>query len=285
MDALIVAQVAFTVALLPATMFHAWNSLRFAPAIAGFASQNFLTAELVLDRQADAPPEPAAEREFRRLYAARQAELERRLEAESAVSDVTFSMANPGNELALVLEVEGVPPPADRIDYNIVEGSKQGHLVRFNRVAPDFFEAFDVPILLGRGFDAGDLGARDAVVVNRTLATRLFGGASPLGQRIRYVGRSREANAEDVELDRWYEIVGVVPDFPAPRRSTRSASGGSTMPAAPGDVYPPTLSVRVRGSDPAALPAGCGRSAPPSIRTCSCATSRASKARRNASRV
>ena len=149
---LIVAQVALTVALLPATMFHAWNSLRYRTGDRGFASQNFLTTQLVLDRHIDSPPSPAAEREFRQHYALRQLEVEQRVNAESTVRDVTFSMTNPGEELALVLEVEGVAPPPDPIDYNIVEGTKQGHLVRFNRVAIDFFDAFAVPILMGRGF-------------------------------------------------------------------------------------------------------------------------------------
>ena len=50
--------------------------------------------------------------------------------------------------------------------------------------------------------------------MNRALADALFGGGNALGARIRYVGRSREANARDITLNRWYEIVGVVPDFP-----------------------------------------------------------------------
>jgi predicted permease len=247
---LIVAQVALTVALLPATVFHAWNSLRTRTGDRGFASQNFLTTQLVLDRQSDGPPDPAAEQEFRRRYARQQNEVEARLETESTVTGVTFSMTNVGEEWALVLEVEGVPPPADPINYNIVEGSKRGHLVRFNRVALDFFEAFEVPILVGRGFDAGDLGAVDAVVVNRTMADDLFGGGNPLGRRIRYVGRSREANAGDVALNKWYEIVGVVPDFPAHNGIDVERVRRLYHPAAPGDVYPPTLSVRVRGSNP-----------------------------------
>ena len=83
------------------------------------------------------------------------------------------------------------------------------------------------------------------------MADDLFGGASPLGRRIRYVGRSREANAADVELNRWYEIVGVVPDFPAHNGIDADRVKRLYHPAAPGDVYPPMLSVRVQGGDPA----------------------------------
>jgi predicted permease len=246
---LIVAQVAFTVALLPATMYHSWNSLRFRTGNPGYAAEEFLTAGLALEGGAPAEPGASKDAQFGALYQARVAELERRLESEPAVSHVTFSLVNPGEELAMVLEAEGIPLPLDRVDYNIVEGSRQGHLVRFNRIAPDFFTAVDVPILLGRALQASDTSG-DAVVVNRTLATRLFGGASALGRRVRYVGRSREAGSEYSVLDRWYEIVGVVPDFPTLATLDENAPAVLYHAAAAADSYPAMLAVRVRGNQP-----------------------------------
>jgi putative ABC transport system permease protein len=252
---LIVAQVALTVALLPATLFHAWSALRFHTGDAGFASRQFLTAELLLDRASAASPTAAGEREFASRYGLVQAELEQRLQNDPAVSDVTFSMAGPGQERALVLEAEGLPAPLDPVDYNIVEGSKRGHLVRFNRVGINFFDAFDVPVVMGRGFQQSDAGldttrTTPAVLVNRSMVDTQFGGANPLGRRIRYVGRSREADARDVELERWYEIVGVVPDFPTVGTLDVVRVSRVYHAAAPGDVYPATLSVRVRGAEP-----------------------------------
>ena len=255
---LIVAQVAITVALLPATMFHAWNALRFRTGDRGFASHEFLTMNLVMDRSSAGPSTAAGEREFRARYAGQQAELERRLEAEAAVAGVTFSMVSPGEELALVLEIEGMPAPIDRVDYNIVEGSKAGHLVRFNRVAVDFFDAFEVPVVMGRGFHRGDVmpqagaraSGRGGILVNRAFVNHIFGGENPLGRRVRYVGRSREAGQADVELHRWYEIVGVVPDFPGARTLDVDRVSRLYHAAAPGDVYPAVLAVRVRGASP-----------------------------------
>jgi hypothetical protein len=94
------------------------------------------------------------------------------------------------------------------------------------------------------------------VIVNRAMAAALFGGANPLGHRIRYIGRSREAPSRDVELNRWYEIVGVVADFP----TADVVSDFSDLDiertsrvyhvAARGDVYPATLAVRVRAGAP-----------------------------------
>jgi putative ABC transport system permease protein len=253
--ALIVAQVALTVALLPSTMFQAWMALRFRTGDAGFASQEFLTARLVLDRASTAASSDAGEREFRARYGAAHAEFERRLDAESTVRDVTFSMASPGGELAMVIEVEGQPPAIEPVRYNIVEGSKLGHLVRFNRVAVDFFDAFDVPLLTGRNFGAADSGrgASHSVIVNQAMADQLFDGANPLGRRIRYVGRSREAAARDVVLDRWYDIVGVVPDFPTMGTLDVERVSRVYHAAAPGDVYPAMFAVRVRGRAPSAF--------------------------------
>jgi putative ABC transport system permease protein len=256
--ALVIAQVALTVAILPATMFHAWSAVRFRTGDAGFASGSFLTAQLTSDAASAAVPADGADRVFRLRYGAAYQELARRLRAETAVTGVTFSMAGVGDERALVAEVEGVDAPVDLVDYNIVEGTKRGHLVRFNRVAHDFFDAFGVPIEMGRGFQSGDgvpAASRSiqGVVVNRALVDTVMGGANPLGRRLRYVGRSREAAARDVELERWYEIVGVVPDFPRTAGLDVRRVGRVYHPVVPGDVYPAVLGVRVRSGEPSAF--------------------------------
>ena len=249
---LIVAQVALTVALLPASLYQAWSALRFRTANIGFAAEEFLTSQIVLD---PAPLSPAeAEPETRRRLAASLRELDRRLREQAVIDDVTFSMTAVGEEWALVLEVEGRQPPMDPVDYNIVEGTKRGHLVRFNRVATNFFDAFDVPVTVGRAFQPSDASlaaaAAPPVVVNRALVDTLFGSENPLGARVRYVGRSREAAERDVALDRWYEIVGVVPDFPAPQALEVQRTMRVYHAAAFGDVHPVELAMRVRRDDP-----------------------------------
>lgn len=249
---LIVAQVGLTVAIMPAAMVQAYNALRFRTGDAGFASREFLRADLSLDRVSTTPPTDADETSLRSQFAAKHAELERRLREESTVRDVTFSMAGPGRELALVLEVEDLPVPIDPADYNIVAGSARGHLVRFNRIAPDFFRAFEVPVLMGRNFTTADTRS-DAVLVNRALVDTIFGGASPLGRRLRYVGRSREAASRDVALDRWYEIVGVVPDFPVLESFDTYRPMHVYHAAAHGDIYPAVISIRARTVEPGLL--------------------------------
>jgi putative ABC transport system permease protein len=244
---LIVAQVGLTVALLPSAIFYTWDGLRLRTGDAGFASKEFLSATLAMDRSLE-PPTADAAAAFAVRYGAAAAALDARLRESSAIRDVTFSITTPGQELAMVIEAEALAPPLDAADYNIVEGTKAGHLVRYNRVTPNFFDAFEVPVMLGRGFAAQDAGT-DRVVISRTLATTVFGAANPLGQRIKYVGRSREAIFDGIAMDRWLEIIGVVANFPA---NDVHPIGRVYHPVDTGNLYPATIAVRVREGDPEA---------------------------------
>jgi predicted permease len=248
--ALIVAQVAFTVAILPMATYFAWSAFRLQSG-GGYATAEFLSASLSLD------PAQAADTGFAARYGGALAELERRLTDDSRVRAVTFSLTSPGRELAVVLEAEGVPVPVDAVDDNIVEGTKRGTLVRFNRVATNLFSAFDVPVSIGRGLTgadaSADTGVTPGVLVSRGLVDQVFSGANPLGRRIKYVGRSREAPSGTVVLERWYEIVGVVPDFPVPGSFDDESEGRVYHAVAAGDLYPARLNVRVRTGDPAAF--------------------------------
>lgn len=213
---LIVAQVAFAVALLPTAISNGWGSLKQGIAGLGFAAEEYLSAQLGMDL----PDTP----EVARRYADRQIELMRRLEAEPRVASVTFAMANPGEERAETIESQaGI-----------------GYAVRYNRVDAGFFRGFEVPILAGRAFQSADLGDGGAVVVNRSLAQRVFNGDA-LGRRIRYAGGKADPG-------RWHEIVGIVPDFPT---GASPEMGGTPLrvyhAVAAGQVRPATLAIRVRG--------------------------------------
>ncbi len=247
---LIVVQVAFAVAVLPTAVFVGWQWVRYAVAEPGFAAEEFLTARLVME--GETPPTAEAEaygREFYARYRDRHAELVGRLEAEPTVSDVTFAMNLPGEEPRVWIEVDGVPMPTEPT-YGAVRVGSAGLEVRFNRVDIDLFDVFDVPILTGRRFAPGDLDtAATAVIVNRTFMQQFLDDGNALGRRLRYVGIGGDARPWAVELGRWYEIVGIVSDFP------NTMDPGLTdaklyHAMAPGQVYPASLAVRVRGGAP-----------------------------------
>jgi hypothetical protein len=147
----------------------------------------------------------------------------------------------------------------------VASGSRSGHEVRFNRVEPDYFGTLDVPLLMGRHFAAADIDATDPwaaaghgsatapVIVNGSFAQKVFGGASPLGRRIRYVGLSSDVNPGEVALGRSYEIVGVVSDFPSKPTESALVQAKLYHAVSFGHVHGGSLALRIRGADPAAF--------------------------------
>ncbi|WP_420125995.1 ABC transporter permease [Longimicrobium sp.] len=243
---LIVAQVAFAVAVLPAAVSNTWEFLRYGMAAPGFEAGEFLTVRLNMEREVPPTADTAAyDRAFDARYAGVQAELARRLEAEPGVRAVTYAAQLPGREPTVRVEIDGVALPP----------STAGHEVLYGRVDPGFFDAFDIPQLAGRRFGAVDLGAASAgVIVNRSFVRRYLANGAALGRRIRHVEGYREGGRartpEGVQPERWYEIVGVVDDFP--NAMSPGTEARLYHPMAPGQVYPVSLAVRTDG-DPAAF--------------------------------
>ena len=273
---LIVAQVAVAVAILPVTLTGIGEWVRHGVAEPRFATKEFLTASLHLDRDGAATDDPAEYKgEFATRYANLRAELVRRLEVEPGVADVVLTSAVPGDEPSIRIEVEGSPTAT--MPNGATRSGSAGHRVGVSRVDLDFFGAFGVPILAGRGFEAGDLSAEaTAVIVNQSFVKRVLegGGGDALGRRVRVAGRDRDASPESVQQEPWYEIVGVVPDFPTPtdpgalrpklyqpmfreaadpgtRRTALRRTLSRTQPMLPEAAHPVTLAVRVRGAAPA----------------------------------
>ncbi len=89
------------------------------------------------------------------------------------------------------LDIQGRSlPPSDRPE------------VEFRRAMHDYFEAMRIPIRRGRGFDVSDgPNAPPVVVINETMARRIFAGEDPVGQRVR-----------TSDTGPWMEIVGVIGD-------------------------------------------------------------------------
>jgi hypothetical protein len=105
-----------------------------------------------------------------------------------------------------------------------------------------------VPGLGGRGFDEGDVAAgADAVIVNRNFADTITPGGNALGRRFRYVSATGGQGLHGLEPDRWYEVVGVVGNLPV-----TTDARVAYHPAAPGQVHPAHLQLRLRGG-PAGL--------------------------------
>jgi predicted permease len=236
---IIVTQVALCAAFVPVIADAGMDTDDIRTADVGFPAGEYLSARLETDREAASGASAAGS--DARLRAAYE-ELERRLEAEPGVSGVTFAGQLPGGyHPRRAVEVEGaaVPPPSGAL-----------HRVQGAAVGTDFFDVLGVPVLAGRGFEPGDLGAgRGVVVVNESFVREVLGGRNPVGRRIRYPEpRDRgEPFAAAGEQGRWYEIVGVVREVTLTVDPDLPHNAGIYHPAAAGGDFPLHVAAHVRG--------------------------------------
>jgi putative ABC transport system permease protein len=190
--AAIVAQVAVTVVFPAAAFFfHRWvvaSQIRDV----GFAANEYLSARLAMDSGT------------RERTAAIIEELRRRLSAEPGVTSVTIADRLPGMlHAGARFEVEGDEAP-----------TTYGYDVRMASVDAEFFSALHAPVLAGRDFAPSDLASgreargRAVAIVNASFVSRVLRGRSPVGRRVRLVGRDTEHPPGP-----WIEIIGLVRDL------------------------------------------------------------------------
>jgi predicted permease len=80
----------------------------------------------------------------------------------------------------------------------------------FRTASPQFFSAAGIPLLKGRDFTSNDRsGAPLVVILNRTLADKLFPDRDPIGQRVAWTGDVLRFIGVSGE---WRTVVGVVGD-------------------------------------------------------------------------
>ncbi len=173
----------------------------------------------------------------RQQVARAQAAFVERLRGEPDVRAVTFATALPRTDHPIRLM---------DVDQDAAAVAAGPFKVRTARIAIDFFDELDQPLIAGRGFDSRDL-EKDAgtIIVNTTFAERAFGSTNVIGRRV------REATSDRAPVGPWLEIVGVVGHMGV-HALTPSQDDGVYLPLAEGDVNPVRLAIWVRG-DPAVL--------------------------------
>ena len=226
---LVIAQVAFSVGVLPLAAELAWGTLRTGVIGPGFAAEEFATARVALE-------------EGPLLFGTRQRELTRRLLADPGIVGVAAALRPPGEEPWVFVDIEGRDVPTE-----VLTGRPPGFQVRFNQVDTAFFDLYQVPGIAGRRFTEGDVAESGAVIVNRNFAETIAPGGNALGRRFRYVHATGSEWLHGPEADRWYEVVGVVGNLPV-TTDARVAYHA----AAPGHIHPAHLQLRLRG-EPAGL--------------------------------
>lgn len=248
--ALIVAQVALALALLPGAVYHSWELTRIGFAEPGIEAEEYLTTYIAMDREAPASGEAEAyEEAFQARYADRLGELVTRLESEPGVTALALSSSAVGEEMKVRLEVEGDPAPAE---------SAAGHLARAGAVDRRYFDAFDLALEAGRTFGAPDLEpGGTAVVVNRAFVEEILGGANAVGRRVRYAQGYRAGGImrfpSGVDPETWYRIVGVVETLDVGGMELNDTAARLYHALDPSAHYGTTLTLRTRGGSAATL--------------------------------
>lgn len=207
----------------------------------GATAPELLTARLSLSEGSMPPGTPADPAATAAIVADRQAELVRRLVSEPGIADVVLVSPLPGDDLPASVETEPLVPD--------VEPARE--VARYSRVEPNFFDMFGISLLAGRVFHGEDSGgAANEVIVNLSFVQQLLGGGDALGRRIRYPQAESWVQRDGLKSGEWYEIVGVVSDFPLTPRGSGQGDPRLYHPAAPGMLNPVNLVVRTRGATP-----------------------------------
>jgi predicted permease len=168
-----------------------------------------------------------------------QAALVDKLRGEPDVRSVTFATALPRMDHPVRLM---------RIDQGAATGAATADpfKVRAARIAINFFDELEQPLVAGRNFDSRDLEqSTHTIIVNTTFAERAFGSTNVIGRRV------RETAPDGTPLGPWLDIVGVVGHLGV-HALTPSEDDGVYLPLAEGDVNPVRLAIWVRG-DPATI--------------------------------
>ena len=237
--AVIVVQVAITVAFLPLAAGGVFESNRFAQRAEDIGAERYITANVGRDREDHAADSATFDARTR----ASIAELERRLSAQPGVEQVAFADRMP------VMDPSTYQVELDSTTGAPTTGIRSSSLVHVSR---GFFAAFGTSVVAGRDFEPLDFETGRVLIVNESFTRHVLGGRNPIGQRIRIVSGAAEEvlDIENIIGKEWYEIVGMVRDFgwQPPLPHEQSAMYRPTLP-----IVGRANQLAVRVSDPEAF--------------------------------
>ena len=189
---LVVAQIAVSVILLTGAGLLTRTMLELSEVDTGLKAEEVLTMELPIDYGARSDADTRAMYDRMRLEVG----------AIPGVREVGVGSNMPLKSSQFQLDVKA--------EGRALAAGEPMPRAEFRTASPEYFQASGIPLLKGREFTATDrAGSPLVVILNKTLADKLFPGRDPIGQRVawtgdvlRFIGISGD----------WRTVVGVVGD-------------------------------------------------------------------------
>jgi predicted permease len=256
--AVIVAQVAMTVAFPAVVAFEQSQSRHIQTFPAGFAAEQFVAVKV----GADAPNPSVTDSVAARIaldaqharFAATIEGLRRRVAGEPGVAGVTFA-----NQLPRIyhdhyrMEIDDADLVAGRVPSG-APAAQQNPLppASVAGVDPGYFSVLESPVLSGRAFDGRDLapGAR-TVIVDQGFVDQVLRGRNAIGRRVRFAKRDPRALPGEDERP-WLQIVGVVKELGMGSPFEKGRASGLYLPTPPASLNNVYMLVHANG-DPLSI--------------------------------
>ena len=231
--AVIVVQVALTVALPAVVLLLKSETNRVESYDMGFAAEQYLGVDVSLDHTGEVTAATRAR------FTALLETFRQRLEAEPGVAGVTF--------------VDRLPSEwhSSRLVTLPAVGEQERYPVMTASIDPSYFAVLQQPPMAGRGFSAADVGPDSrVVVVDQAFVDSVLKGRNPIGQRLRIGTWSQfDSAATNIPL---YEIVGLVKELGMSPSAMPQRWPGIYFPVAPGSQGALHMLVHARG-DPLSI--------------------------------
>ena len=188
---LVVAQIAVSVILLTGAGLLTRTMQRLAVVDTGMNTNNVLTMEVPHDYLG--PQNNAA-------TIAQYEQIQSQLAALPGVSQVGLGSTVPLRAAGIMLEIKAENRP--------VAAGEPAPQAEYRTAGPDYFRAAGIPVLRGKEFSSTDrTGSAPVVVINKTLADRLFPNQDPIGRRVAWTGEVLKFIGVSGD---WRTVVGVV---------------------------------------------------------------------------
>jgi predicted permease len=251
--AVIVAQIAVTVAF-PAIVYTMQRQvLRIQTFDVGFADDEFLAVRVERDAPIGGSSSPDAAGDAQRAaFGAALQELRGRVAARPEVASVAYIGSLPREARAERLIELSTDPSVTGQSSSAASADAPPPFreVTIARIEPSYFDALGAPVLAGRAFTTADLApGANVAIVDQGFVDQVLQGRNPIGQQVRFVDRGEQATPN---TNPWIEIVGMVKDLGVGTPFRRDRAAGFYTPVTPERLSQLYLLVHARG-EPTAL--------------------------------